>query len=202
MLRKYAAALAVTILAVAPAHAERLEDVQRRLSVNHNIVTEFIQQKEVKGMPIPLITKGTAVISKDVGVYWKQTMPFPMEFVVTDSFISQKMPGKKKRIIDKNSNHRLFQYASLLKSVTAYDFRALEGSFDVDFKSTGNKTWEISLRPLTEPLAKAFTQILIGGGDYLEEVVVADGKGDVTAVKFYNQQKIDQAAQVRGFFER
>ncbi len=163
-----------------------IEDVQKRLSAQPVMKTQFEQNRQIKGMSKPLISKGSLIISQEKGLWWHQKTPFELTLLLTDSVMKQKTANQPPQIITASQNPQLFQFNSLLSALFKADRNALEKNFTIKFTDKGNNRWGISLTPKAAPLNKIFKKIKLSGQNFLENVLIHDLQGDQTSLRFFN----------------
>lgn len=168
------------------AEAYTLESVQEALTAPKTVRADFMQERELKGFSQSLSSEGNFLYSKDEGILWTQTKPFPLEIKINDEAIVQKS-GASKQVLSFADNPSLHAFGTLLKSLITLDTEALSKFFAIEFKDKAS-SWELILTPQSAPLDKIFTQIVLNGTQSVDEISLYDGAGDRTHLKFFNQE--------------
>ncbi|AUG98812.1 outer membrane lipoprotein carrier protein LolA [Prodigiosinella confusarubida] len=170
------------------ASAVTLDDLQQRFSSEPVVRADFTQLREIKGIAKPLKSSGQLLIAQAKGLWWHQTMPFPLTMVLDDKRMVQVMNGQSPQIVTAESNPQMFQFNHLLRALFQADRRVLEQNFAINFKDLGNQQWRLVLTPETSPLDKLFNTITLNGRDYLDGIELSDRQGDLTKITLSNQR--------------
>lgn len=175
------------------ANAETLADVQSRFAAQTVVRAHFEQTRQISGLPQPLRSAGEMIFTRDDGLLWRQTKPFPMRLLLDDSRMVQDIDGQPPQIVTAKDNPQLFQFNRLLRTLFLAERAVLEQNFDLSFKDRGEKGWGLRLVPMTSPLDKLFSGIDLDGRTYLERVVLHDRQGDLTEIVFSDHRLVPAA---------
>lgn len=180
--------LLLALIASPLTQAITLEQLQQRLANQPVVRADFAQQRQIKGMPRPLLSSGKLMIVSDRGLWWQQTTPFPLTMVLDDRRMVQVMNGQSPEIITADANPQLFQFNHLLRALFQADSAVLEQNFALNFSEREPEHWQLELRPITSPLDQLFNTITLQGQEYVNRILLDDRQGDRTTLTFSNQQ--------------
>ncbi len=183
---KYFIILLVFIFGVA--HAITLDDIQKNFSEQKTVRANFVQERQIKNIKTPLISKGRMLLSQEKGLWWQQTEPFVTTLILNDNEMIQRMEGQADQKITANSNPQMFQFNALMKALVKADKAVLEDNFELNFSDMGQGLWQLDLTPMTTPLDKLFNKIELQGTTELKQVILIDKQGDITKIHFKDNQ--------------
>lgn len=165
-----------------------LDDLQQRFTEQPVIRAHFDQTRTIKDLPQPLRSQGQMLITRDQGLLWDQTSPFPMQLLLDDKRMAQVINGQPPQIITAENNPPMFQFNHLLRALFQADRKVLEQNFRVEFADKGEGRWTLRLTPTTTPLDKIFNTIDLAGQTYLESIQLNDKQGDRTDIALTQHQ--------------
>ncbi|GEF75135.1 hypothetical protein ECEH1910_02454 [Escherichia coli O145:H28] len=165
-----------------------LDDLQQRFTEQPVIRAHFDQTRTIKDLPQPLRSQGQMLITRDQGLLWDQTSPFPMQLLLDDKRMAQVINGQPPQIITAENNPQMFQFNHLLRALFQADRKVLEQNFRVEFADKGEGLWTLRLTPTTTPLDKIFNTIDLAGQTYLESIQLNDKQGDRTDIALTQHQ--------------
>ncbi|ELE5010130.1 outer membrane lipoprotein carrier protein LolA [Escherichia coli] len=165
-----------------------LDDLQQRFTEQPVIRAHFDQTRTIKDLPQPLRSQGQMLITRDQGLLWDQTSPFPMQLLLDDKRMAQVINGQPPQIITTENNPQMFQFNHLLRALFQADRKVLEQNFRVEFADKGEGRWTLRLTPTTTPLDKIFNTIDLAGQTYLESIQLNDKQGDRTDIALTQHQ--------------
>lgn len=159
--------------------------VQQRLSNVKTISGDFIQTRHIAILSEPLISKGTFVLSKQNGLKWIQTTPFPSRLELTNTKLVEKMGDNPESTITKDKQPIIFAFTNVFLSIFKGNTKSLIQYFSVQFK--GNpKQWTMTLTPKGSPLNKAIVSFKLYGSKCVNKVVIKEVKNNMQTIQFNN----------------
>lgn len=165
--------------------AGNLDLVRQRIAQVQVLRGGFEQQKQVEGFKNPLRSQGRFLLARDKGVVWTTLKPFPSEMVITrERILSFDAAGKRSVQADARQQPALRQVNAMMFALMAGDLKALASRFDIDARALPDNAWTLALKPKSAAMAKAFSRIELRGDRYVREVVIVEGAGDRTTLKF------------------
>lgn len=165
--------------------ADNLGLVRQRIAKVAVLRGGFEQEKQVTGFKNPLRSQGKFLLARDKGVVWTTLKPFPSEMVITrERILSFDGAGKRSVQADARQQPALRQVNAMMFALMAGDVKALTSRFDIDAQALANNAWTLALKPKSAAMAKSFSRIELRGDRYVREVVIVEGAGDRTTLKF------------------
>lgn len=192
----------VSISCLLPALSQALtfEQFQQEFGKQPIIKAQFEQDRAIKGLPTPLHSTGSMIMSREQGLWWQQQTPFPLTLYLNDEKMVQTIAGQAPQIITAKSQPQLFQFNRLLTALFNADKKTLEENFTLNFTST-DEQWSLLLYPKTSPLDKLFKQLSLKGGIFLEQIIIDDMQGDQTVINFNHHQTTPLTADEQKYFQ-
>jgi hypothetical protein len=152
---------------------------------NLTLCAEFVQKKVMTALSRPLISKGRLIFLAGQGVLWRVMEPFPAKVLVKETeMIKWDEDGTARRLSYGQSPlfHALTQ---VFLSMFTGDLSRLETAFVVTPVQTG-EDWRLTLSPNDPGFAKFISVIEVGGGRFVEELLISEPSGDKTMIEFIN----------------
>lgn len=177
--------LAGWLLAVS-APAATLEDVQAQLSGHAVVRGEFTQTRKLAMFKAPLVSNGQFVLARDAGMSWQQTEPFEIRIVLTGNQFRQQYGKQPPQVMKSEDNPVMFFFTRLMLALFQGDTAAMREQFDLSFSEPG-EGWRLDLTPRSAPLNTVFSRIRLLGGEYVNEILLTETRGDETAISFSGQ---------------
>ncbi len=176
-----------------PTFALTLDELQTQFSQYPVTRADFLQQREIKGMSVPLTATGRLIISKTEGLWWHQQTPFELTLRLNKQTMIQTVQGQKPQKMTVQTHPQLFQFNDLLTALFRGDIRLLEQKFKLEIKPLSSKestpnTWMLVLIPKASPLNKIFKSITLKGNHDLNSIEMSDLQGDFTRIQLSNQR--------------
>lgn len=175
----------VTPVVSAETQSGTVSDLGRLLSSNSKLCADFVQKKIMKALSRPLLSKGRLIFLAGQGVLWQVTEPFPAKVLMKEAeIIRWDEDGAPKRL-GYGQSPLLHSLMQVFLSAFAGDMSKLETAFVSVPVQTG-ESWWLTLRPRDPSLANLISAIEIGGGRFVENLQIAEKRGDKTAIQFSN----------------
>ena len=184
MIRAFGALLvaAGTVFAT-PVWSAGLPDIRGVLIQAPLVCGNFTQSKSLKALTRPLISQGRVVFATGIGVLWQPTSPFPSQVLVkADALIRWDSENKPKRT-GFGQSPQFRALSDVFLAVFAGDTSRLAAAFDT-VASVGKKSWSLVLKPRDKGFAARISGIRVSGGQFVEELQIAEGQGDTTVIRF------------------
>jgi hypothetical protein len=139
---------------------------------------DFQQQKNLKILKQPFISRGWFIFSKTDGLYWNILEPLPNAYRINKQGIKP---------VDGATLESPFadEVGKLFSSVLGGDLRGLRVYFDIYYKKMDDH-WQIGLKPHNRHLAAVMANIEIHGDKYIQRLKITETGGDITEIKFSN----------------
>lgn len=130
----------------------------------------FIQRKQLSGLPMPLIARGFYEYAENSGLRWVTQSPIESQLKITNEGISG--------VVDSNSTRFI---ADIFLAVIRGDLSQLEQYFAI--QSRGDSAhWTLRLTPSTDTLGNYISYIDVSGAEFTEQLFIMDSNGDSTDI--------------------
>jgi len=175
---KFLGALALLTLS-SLANAFDLQQLSEQLAKPDVIHGQFIQEKHLRALPQPLISKGSFVLAKNHGLLWLLKTPLQQDYRISAKGIARRdvsgwqlLPGKSAGA----EQNRLFL------AVLQGDSSGLQRDFELALSGDAQK-WQLTLTPRSVLLKQVFNQINISGGTLVNTIELLETQGDSTVLR-------------------
>ncbi|WP_248743140.1 MULTISPECIES: outer membrane lipoprotein carrier protein LolA [unclassified Pseudomonas] len=161
------------------ANAFDLQQLSDQLAKPDVIHGQFIQEKHLRALPQPLISKGTFVLAKHYGLLWLLKTPLQQDYRINAKGIARRdvsgwqlLPGKSAGA----EQNRLFL------AVLQGDSSGLQRDFELALSGDAQQ-WHLTLTPRSVLLKQVFNQINITGGTLVNTIELLETQGDSTVLR-------------------
>ena len=181
-LRFFASKLAPTgaaLLLSFSAHAFDLQQLSDQLAKPSVIHGNFTQEKHLRALPQPLVSKGTFVLAKDHGLLWLLKTPLQQDYRITAQGIARRDANGWQLLPNKSAGA---EQNRLFLAVLQGDSSGLQRDFDLQLQGEAQQ-WKLTLTPRSLLLKQVFTQINIDGGALVRTIELLETQGDSTLLR-------------------
>lgn len=161
------------------ANAFDLQQLSDQLAKPDVIHGQFIQEKHLRALPQPLISKGSFVLAKNHGLLWLLKTPLQQDYRISVKGIARRdvngwqlLPGKSAGA----EQNRLFL------AVLQGDSSGLQRDFELALSGDAQQ-WHLTLTPRSVLLKQVFNQINITGGTLVNTIELLETQGDSTVLR-------------------
>ncbi|WP_409315550.1 outer membrane lipoprotein carrier protein LolA [Pseudomonas sp. KCJK9016] len=161
------------------ANAFDLQQLSDQLAKPDVIHGQFIQEKHLRALPRPLISKGSFVLAKNHGLLWLLKTPLQQDYRINGKGIARRdvsgwqlLPGKSAGA----EQNRLFL------AVLQGDSSGLQRDFELALSGDAQQ-WHLTLTPRSVLLKQVFNQINITGGTLVNTIELLETQGDSTVLR-------------------
>lgn len=175
MLTRLLIALSMLLLA-ANAYAFDLAQLSQQLREPSVVRGQFTQEKHLRALPQPLVSRGDFVLARDRGLLWLLQQPFRQDYRITAAGIAQRTAGGWQAATQQGTTKRQNE---LFIAVLGGDTQVLERDFELDLQGTA-EAWTLRLTPRARLLQQIFNAIQIQGGLSVERIELLETQGDRT----------------------
>ncbi|RMS69070.1 putative transmembrane protein [Pseudomonas savastanoi] len=184
MNRPFRALLLLGLLCLSSlAQAFDLQQLSDQLAKPAVVQGRFIQEKHLRALPQPLLSKGRFVLARDFGLLWLLETPLKQDYRINASGISRRESvgdiSTWKPVPNKNAGA---EQNRLFLAVLQGDSSGLQRDFDLQLKGDAN-AWQLTLTPRSMLLQQVFKQINIDGGELVQRIELLETQGDSTVLK-------------------
>ncbi len=160
------------------------EQLAQQLSAADVVRGEFVQEKYLRSLAMPLSSRGQFVLSKQLGLLWKVRQPFAQTYRIDAQGVSlladnvwQIQPGQNVAA----------RQSRLFLAVLQGDRSVLEADFTLQLQGNAQQ-WQLQLLPKAVFLQQIFKVIEIHGGALVERIELHETQGDRTVMRMLNSQ--------------
>ncbi len=159
------------------------QDLIALLQKSQNIQGSFTQQRFLKSLSKPIVSRGKFVLLANKGLLWQMQQPFAVDLRV-----------KKDGIMQWNgsqwiANNKLGQseQINLFLGLLSGDISALSAQFDLQLSGSAQQ-WRLTLTPSSLLMKQIFNHIIIKGDGLVREIELDEKQGDRTLILFSQVQ--------------
>lgn len=159
------------------------QDLIALLQKSQNIQGGFTQQRFLKSLSKPIVSRGKFVLLANKGLLWQMQQPFAVDLRV-----------KKDGIMQWNgsqwvANNKLGQseQINLFLGLLSGDISALSAQFDLQLSGSPQQ-WRLTLTPSSLLMKQIFNHIIIKGDVLVREIELDEKQGDRTLILFSQVQ--------------
>ncbi|MDH2080762.1 outer membrane lipoprotein carrier protein LolA [Pseudomonas atacamensis] len=186
---------ALTLLAVSSwANAFDLQQLSEQLAKPDVIHGQFIQEKHLRALPQPLISKGSFVLAKNHGLLWLLKTPLQQDYRITANGIARRDTNGWQLLPNKSAGA---EQNRLFLAVLQGDSSGLQRDFELALSGTAQQ-WQLTLTPRSVLLKQVFKQINIDGGALVQTIELLETQGDSTLLRMQDstaEQPLSEAEQ-------
>jgi outer membrane lipoprotein-sorting protein len=166
--------LLLLLLSVNSCYADDvLLQINRQLIKSSITQGNFQQEKRLKFLTKPLLSKGEFTYHQSKGVIWKTHSPLQTTMVITDSIM---LTGDGKQFVPP-------AFGSVFKALLGGNMEILNQSFAVTGE-VQSPLWTLQLKPKDELLKKVINTINITGDNEIHDWELLEAAGNVTRIHF------------------
>ena len=186
---------ALALLAVSSwANAFDLQQLSEQLAKPDVIHGQFIQEKHLRALPQPLISKGSFVLAKNHGLLWLLKTPLQQDYRITADGIARRDTNGWQLLPNKSAGD---EQNRLFLAVLQGDSSGLQRDFELALSGTAQQ-WQLTLTPRSMLLKQVFKQINIDGGALVQTIELLETQGDSTLLRMQDstaEQPLSEAEQ-------
>ncbi|MFK8330655.1 outer membrane lipoprotein carrier protein LolA [Pseudomonas sp. BJa5] len=161
------------------AQAFGLDDLSKQLGEPAVIKGPFIQEKHLRALPQPLVSKGEFVLARDHGLLWLLQTPLKQDYRLDAQGIARRDPNGWQTLPGNSAGS---QQNRLFFAVLQGDSSGLQRDFDLSLQGDAQH-WQLRLTPRSLLLKQVFKQIDIDGGRFVERIQLLETQGDSTVLR-------------------
>ncbi|WP_085746435.1 outer membrane lipoprotein carrier protein LolA [Pseudomonas sp. R45(2017)] len=171
---------AMTLLTLSSlANAFDLQQLSEQLAKPDVIHGQFIQEKHLRALPQPLISKGSFVLAKNHGLLWLLKTPLQQDYRISAKGIARRDATGWQLLPNKSAGA---EQNRLFLAVLQGDSSGLQRDFELALSGDAQK-WQLTLTPRSVLLKQVFNQINISGGALVNTIELLETQGDSTVLR-------------------
>ncbi|UZE06745.1 outer membrane lipoprotein carrier protein LolA [Pseudomonas corrugata] len=183
------------LLCLSPlAQAFDLQQLSEQLGRPDVIHGQFIQEKHLRALPQPLVSKGHFVLAKKQGLLWLLQTPLPQDYRITAQGIARRDGSVWQMLPNKSAGA---EQNRLFLAVLQGDSTGLLRDFELSLSGEPQQ-WKLTLTPRSVLLKQVFNQINIDGGELVQRIELLETQGDSTVLRMQDSvatQPLSEAEQ-------
>jgi len=164
------------------ANAFDLQQLSEQLAKPDVIHGQFIQEKHLRALPQPLISKGSFVLAKNHGLLWLLKTPLQQDYRITAKGIARRDDNGWQMLPNKSAGA---EQNRLFLAVLQGDSSGLQRDFELALSGDAQQ-WKLTLTPRSLLLKQVFNQINIDGGTLVQTIELLETQGDSTVLRMQN----------------
>ncbi|UVL35245.1 outer membrane lipoprotein carrier protein LolA [Pseudomonas sp. B21-041] len=176
------------------ANAFDLLQLSEQLAKPDVIHGQFIQEKHLRALPQPLISKGSFVLAKNHGLLWLLKTPLQQDYRITAKGIARRDGNGWQLLPNKSAGA---EQNRLFLAVLQGDSSGLQRDFELALSGDAQQ-WKLTLTPRSLLLKQVFNQINIDGGTLVQTIELLETQGDSTVLRMQDStagQPLNDAEQ-------
>ncbi|WP_460097675.1 outer membrane lipoprotein carrier protein LolA [Pseudomonas sp. H3_C08] len=176
------------------ANAFDLQQLSEQLAKPDVIHGQFIQEKHLRALPQPLISKGSFVLAKNHGLLWLLKTPLQQDYRITAKGIARRDGNGWQLLPNKSAGA---EQNRLFLAVLQGDSSGLQRDFELALSGDAQQ-WKLTLTPRSLLLKQVFNQINIDGGTLVQTIELLETQGDSTVLRMQDStagQPLNDAEQ-------
>ncbi|MCF5702602.1 outer membrane lipoprotein carrier protein LolA [Pseudomonas syringae] len=171
---------ALALLAMSTlASAFDLQQLSEQLAKPEVIHGQFIQEKHLRALPQPLISKGSFVLAKNHGLLWLLKTPLQQDYRISAKGIARRDGDGWQLLPNKSAGA---EQNRLFLAVLQGDSSGLQRDFELALSGDAQQ-WKLTLTPRSVLLKQVFNQINIDGSTLVQTIELLETQGDSTVLR-------------------
>jgi hypothetical protein len=143
------------------------------LKVSADQQGQFVQEKHLKVLSQPFVTKGNYHYQKNKGLVWHTQQPIESEIKITTDGVSERQPGGNFKTLTTNS-----QFSELLLALFSGEQQSLRQQFTLEQQKNS-----LTLIPKAEKISRVIWKItLLLGEDGIQKIVLYEPGDNYTNI--------------------
>ena len=161
------------------ANAFDLQQLSEQLAKPDVIHGQFTQEKHLRALPQPLISRGSFVLAKNHGLLWLLKTPLQQDYRISAKGIARRDATGWQLLPNKSAGA---EQNRLFLAVLQGDSSGLQRDFELALSGDAQK-WQLTLTPRSVLLKQVFNQINITGAALVQSIELLETQGDSTLLR-------------------
>ena len=172
------------------ATTSELTQLTQLLTASPQAKGEFTQYRYLKVLKQPLVSKGSFVFSKPLGIVWQQRSPFSNTLILQAGSHTQIDSQGQMQVSKAQQSNHSSQLAQLmptvLKALLSGDLQTLQQHFSLSVQHASNneQPWQLGLTPLDPMLQKAMPRLVLIGAKQIQTLIIYSDAKDHSRIEF------------------
>jgi len=177
------AALALCMQLPAAGLAFELDQLRSTLTAAPVVRGTFVQEKHLRALPQPLVSRGTFVLAAGHGVLWQLRSPLQQTLRITAQGIAREQADGTWLNSPQGNSRESHMFLALLSGDTV----GLAENFDLRLEGNADD-WRLHMVPNSAIVRQIFTEIEIRGGALVRRIELRETQGDSTVLRMDDVQ--------------
>lgn len=161
------------------ARAFDLNALNAQLRAQPVVRGDFVQEKHLRALPQPLVSRGQFVLAQDHGLLWLLRSPLQQDYRITASGIARRSTEGWQASAGQSPSERQNR---LILALLSGDGEALAADFSLQLEGSA-EAWQLTLTPRGALLGQIFTRVQLSGGQNVEQIEIFETQGDRTRMR-------------------
>lgn len=170
--------LALFVLSPGLSWAFDLDALRAQLTATPVVRGKFAQEKHLRALPQPLVSRGEFVLANGQGLLWRLRSPLQQTIRITPHGIARLLPDGRWQPAPDNRNRESRLFLDLLGG----DMESLEKKFELRLEGSP-ADWRMVMTPNSMILRQIFTTIEIRGAALVQVIELHEAQGDRTVIR-------------------
>ncbi|VFR38082.1 FIG027190: Putative transmembrane protein [plant metagenome] len=160
-----------------------LAQLRTQLIATQSVRGNFVQEKHLRALSVPLVSKGHYTLVASKGLLWELTAPLAQSLRITPQGIFRRQADGTWQASQQAGNRESRLFLSLLSGNT----HGLADDFDLALSGDA-ADWRLSMTPSSVILRQIFARIDIIGSTLVQEITLHETQGDYTILRLQGSQ--------------
>lgn len=174
-----ALSLLLVLFASPLAHAFDLDALNAQLSGQPVVRGDFVQEKHLRALPQPLLSRGQFILAQGQGLLWQLRSPLQQDYRISASGIARRSAEGWHSSPGQPASERQNR---LILALLSGDGEALAADFNLQLDGSAD-AWTLALTPRGALLGQVFTRVQLSGGRNVEQIEIVETQGDRTLMR-------------------
>ncbi|MDT8388842.1 MAG: outer membrane lipoprotein carrier protein LolA [Thiogranum sp.] len=170
---------------VTAAEPDLLSLVLARLAEPAVVRADFVQEKTLRVLSRPIVSRGRIIVSRGEGLIWQIEAPLEMSIAFSDARIVES-DADGRHLVDGGGDNRIqTEVGRVFRGLLTPDPEILQRYFRLNVEGDVDN-WRIDLTPRSAGLATFIEALQIVGGRTIETIVIRESDTDSTVIRLEN----------------
>lgn len=171
-------ALLLALLGCQGVQAFDLDALNAQLRAHPVLRGDFVQEKHLRALPQPLVSRGQFVLVRDQGLLWHVRSPLQQDYRIGAAGIARRTSEGWQA----GSGSASERQNRLILALLSGDAKTLAADFNLQLQGRA-QAWTLLLRPRGALLEQIFSQVRLSGGQNVEQIEIFETQGDRTLMR-------------------
>ncbi|MBN3726782.1 outer membrane lipoprotein carrier protein LolA [Burkholderia sp. Ac-20379] len=171
-----------------PAPASLVSAVTQQLARAGTIRSHFTQTQTLAAMNRPLVSTGSMLIDRALGIVWRIETPYRATYAITDGGVRE-IDASGQAVPASGGGRGVAQVSQMMRGMLSGDLSALYSQFDVEASGTPAR-WRMTLRPNQPQVRQALGVLRMTGGEFLNTLEIGYANGNRTTLEFNGTARV------------